>query len=213
MMATSKWIPCPTLYEINTWVWLTELSRTKGKPIDLSCVPAEEWDRLAEYGFHAVWLMGVWERSPAGIAIANQNKSLVDEFRRVLPDYRPQDNIGSAYCIRRYIVDSHLGGPAGLAVARRELGLTMWHRTTRGSATTRNTSFKDMPGTRGTTRHPLWRFKEGSSPAGATPSFLPGETCCSSTPLRRAFAKPPSIPCPVSRPSVMAFVATCRCFY
>jgi len=122
MMATSKWIPCPTLYEINTWVWLTELSRTKGKPIDLSCVPAEEWDRLAEYGFHAVWLMGVWERSPAGIAIANQNKSLVDEFRRVLPDYRPQDNIGSAYCIRRYIVDSHLGGPAGLAVARRELG-------------------------------------------------------------------------------------------
>ncbi len=122
MITTSKWIPCPTLYEINTWVWLTELSRTAGKPIDLSSVPADEWDRIAEYGFHAVWLMGVWERSPAGIAIANQNQSLVDEFRRALPDYRPQDNIGSAYCIRRYLVDSHLGGPAGLTAARRELG-------------------------------------------------------------------------------------------
>jgi hypothetical protein len=28
---------------------------------------------------------------------------------------------GSPYCIRRYVVDKHLGGPAGLAIARREL--------------------------------------------------------------------------------------------
>ncbi len=120
-MSTSPWVRYPTLYEINTWVWLTELGRSAGKPIDLSCVPAGEWDRIAEYGFHAVWLMGVWERSPAGIAIANQNKNLLDEFRRVLPDFGPQDNVGSPYCIRRYSVDNHLGGPAGLAVARREL--------------------------------------------------------------------------------------------
>jgi hypothetical protein len=120
-MTTPKWTPYPTLYEINTWVWLTELSQTAGRPVDLSCVPADEWDRIAEYGFHAVWLMGVWERSPAGIEIANQNKNLVDEFRRVLPDFGPQDNVGSPYCIRRYIADNHLGGPAGLAVARREL--------------------------------------------------------------------------------------------
>jgi Alpha amylase, catalytic domain len=122
MMTTSKWISYPTLYEINTWVWLSELSQTAGKPVDLRSVPADEWDRIAEYGFHAVWLMGVWERSPAGIAIANQNKNLVDEFRRVLPDFGPQDNVGSAYCVRCFIVDSHLGGPVGLAVARRELG-------------------------------------------------------------------------------------------
>jgi hypothetical protein len=120
-MMTTKWIPYPTLYEINTWVWLAELSQTAGRPVDLGCVPANEWDRIAEYGFHAVWLMGVWERSPAGIAIANQNKKLVEDFRRVLSDFGPQDNVGSPYCIRRYIADNHLGGPAGLAVARREL--------------------------------------------------------------------------------------------
>jgi hypothetical protein len=120
-MMTARWIRYPTLYEMNTWVWLTELSRSAGRWVDLGCVPADEWDRIAEYGFHAVWLMGVWERSPAGIAIANRNQNLVDEFRRVLPDFEAQDNVGSPYCIRRYVADSHLGGPAGLAIARREL--------------------------------------------------------------------------------------------
>jgi Alpha amylase, catalytic domain len=120
-MSTSNWVQYPTLYELNTWVWLAELSQTVGSCVDLSRVPTSEWDRIAEYGFHAIWLMGVWERSSAGIAIANQNKNLVDEFRRALPDFRPQDNVGSPYCIRRYVVDNHLGGPEGLAVARREL--------------------------------------------------------------------------------------------
>jgi hypothetical protein len=120
-MITSDWVQYPTLYEINTWVWLGELSRSAGKPVDLSCVPADEWDRIAEYGAHAVWLMGVWERSPAGITIANQNENLIEDFRRVLPDFELQDNVGSPYCIRRYVADGHLGGPEGLAVARREL--------------------------------------------------------------------------------------------
>ncbi len=65
--------------------------------------------------------MGVWERGPAGIAIANRNESLLNDFRRALPDFKPEDNVGSPYCIRRYVVDKHLGGPEGLAVARREL--------------------------------------------------------------------------------------------
>ena len=65
--------------------------------------------------------MGVWERSPAGIAIANKNPGLLDDFHRALPDFRPEDNVGSAYCIRRYVVDQHLGGPQALAVARAEL--------------------------------------------------------------------------------------------
>jgi len=64
---------------------------------------------------------GGWERSPTGIAIANRNNSLLDDFKRALPDFRPQDNVGSAYCVRRYVVDEHLGGPEGLAIARHEL--------------------------------------------------------------------------------------------
>jgi hypothetical protein len=110
-----------TIYEINTWVWLSDLAEKAGRPIDLSSVPAVEWDAIAAYGFDAVWLMGVWERSPAGTAIANHNTSLVDEFHRSLPDFRPEDNVGSAYCVRRYVVDAHLGGPEGLKIARQEL--------------------------------------------------------------------------------------------
>ena len=117
----SVWSQYPCVYEINTWVWLSELSRKYGVDVDLSSVPSPEWDTIACYGFDAVWFMGVWERSPIGIGIANQNKNLVDEFRKALPDFRPDDNVGSPYCVRRYVVDQHLGGPEGLAIARSEL--------------------------------------------------------------------------------------------
>jgi hypothetical protein len=111
----------PTLYEINTWVWLSDLTEKYGTSVDLGCVPAVEWDAVGAYGFDAVWLMGVWERSPAGIAIANRNQGLLEDFRRSLTDYRTEDNVGSPYCVRNYVVDQHLGGPEGLALARAEL--------------------------------------------------------------------------------------------
>lgn len=117
----SEWPNYPTLYEISTWVWLTDLSRKYRKDLDLSSVPAAEWDAIAAYGFDGVWLMGVWERSPAGIAISNRNNGLLEGFRRSLPDFRPEDNVGSPYCVRRYVVDQHFGGAEGLAVARAEL--------------------------------------------------------------------------------------------
>lgn len=117
----SVWPRFPSLYEINTWIWVSELSQKYEQDIDLSCVPSVEWDAIAGFGFAAVWFMGVWERSPAGAAIANKNKNLVEDFRRALPDFRPEDNAGSPYCVRRYVVDDYLGGAEGLAVARREL--------------------------------------------------------------------------------------------
>ena len=117
----TSWPRCPTVYEINTWVWLGELTRKYGKAVDLGSVPSAEWDALAVFGFDAVWFMGVWERSPAGIAIANRNDGLLQDFRRALPDFAMSDNVGSPYCIRRYVVDPHLGGAKGLATARREL--------------------------------------------------------------------------------------------
>jgi hypothetical protein len=80
----SSWPRYPTIFEINTWVWLSGLGEKFGKSFDLGSVLSAEWDAIANYGFDAVWLMGVWERSPAGIAIANQNKNLLDDFQRAL---------------------------------------------------------------------------------------------------------------------------------
>ena len=115
------WPKHPVIYEINTWVWLCELSRKHKRSVNLATVPEQEWDVLAAYGFDAVWFMGVWERSPAGIAISMQNKGLLEDFRRALPDFAAEDNVGSPYCVRRYVVDKHLGGAEGLAVARKSL--------------------------------------------------------------------------------------------
>ena len=43
------------------------------------------------------------------------------EYRRALPDYTPDDVVGSPYSVRDYVVDERLGGPEGLAAARAEL--------------------------------------------------------------------------------------------
>jgi hypothetical protein len=111
------WPAQPVIHEVDTWVWLAEL----GPDRTLGTVPAETWDALALSGVDAVWLMGVWERSPAGLAIALGNEQLTAAFARALPDLAPVDVVGSPYCIRRYVVDARLGGPAGLAMARAEL--------------------------------------------------------------------------------------------
>ena len=117
----NPWPRYPLIYEINTWVWLHELSAQYRRLITLSTVPEEVWDDIGTLGMDAVWFMGVWERSPAGIDIANKNEGLQADFRRALPDYRTEDNVGSPYCVRRYEVDSRMGGREGLATARKEL--------------------------------------------------------------------------------------------
>jgi hypothetical protein len=112
------WPKHPVIYEINTWVWLREIGLKYRKALDLSTVPEQEWDAIAAQGFDALWFMGVWERSPAGIKIAMRNKGLLEDFSRALPDFSAEDNVGSPYCVRRYVVDDRLGGPKGLAAAR-----------------------------------------------------------------------------------------------
>ena len=57
--AMPAWPPHPTVYEINTWVWLNGLSRLLRRGIDLANVPDEEISRIVEHRYDAVWLMGV----------------------------------------------------------------------------------------------------------------------------------------------------------
>jgi hypothetical protein len=103
-----------SVYEINTWPWLAKLGKQS-----LVDVPGEVWDELI--GFDAVWLMGVWERSPAGRAIAESNDGLRQEMKNALPDLSEKDIVGSPYCVRRYEVDQRLGGPDALKEARAQL--------------------------------------------------------------------------------------------
>src|ERR1700729_1209445 len=113
----------PTVYEINTAVWLRRLGRDAGSDhaLTLDQVPAEQWDALAALPVDAVWLMGVWQRSPAGLEIARANPELDAGNRAALPDLRDDDVIGSPYCVRDYTVDERFGGRGALAQAREQL--------------------------------------------------------------------------------------------
>jgi hypothetical protein len=113
--------PNPLVHEIFTWVWLHDLATEAGRPVTLADVPDEVWDDIAGAGVDAVWLMGVWTRSEVGAEIARTEAQLVDGARAALPDVTADDIVGSAYCIRAYVVDERLGGEAGLAAARAAL--------------------------------------------------------------------------------------------
>jgi glycosidase len=117
----TSWGKNPIIYEINTWVWLHELSQKNKRRMTLATVPEKEWNSIADLKIDAVWLMGVWERSPASIGINLSRQDLQDEFHQALPDYSPEDVVGSPYCVRAYAVDKRLGGSEGLAIARKAL--------------------------------------------------------------------------------------------
>jgi hypothetical protein len=109
------------IYEVFTWPWLTELSQREGRVVTLADVPADDWDTLALPGVDTVWLMGVWERSPAGRRVALADPAVQAAVAEALPDATDADVVGSAYCIRDYRVDARLGGDEGLATARAAL--------------------------------------------------------------------------------------------
>ncbi len=117
----SEWPLHPIVYEINTWVWLEELSQEHGRRVTLGTVPTVELERLADLGFGAIWLMGVWQRSPASRRIARCHPGLLAEFRAALPDFSPADVAGSPYAVYRYEVDPSLGDAEGLASLRSKL--------------------------------------------------------------------------------------------
>ncbi|MBX7104905.1 MAG: hypothetical protein K1X57_12540, partial [Gemmataceae bacterium] len=111
----------PTLYQINTRVWLTALSKGLGRRATLDDIPDTELDRLAGLGFDWVWLLSVWQTGDAARAISRANPEWLAEFRHTLPDLTEDDIGGSGFAITGYTVHSELGGDAALARVRERL--------------------------------------------------------------------------------------------
>ncbi len=111
----------PSLYQINTRVWLTELSRTLGRAATLDDVPDAALDRLAAQGFDWVWFLSVWQTGPAAQAISRANPEWRREFVETLPDLTDDDIAGSGFAIQNYTVHRDLGGDAALARLRQRL--------------------------------------------------------------------------------------------
>ena len=88
----------PSLYQVNTRVWLTELSRRLGRAAMLDDVPDAELDRLAAQGFDWIWFLSVWQTGPAAQAISRANPEWRREFVETLSDLTEADIAGSGFC-------------------------------------------------------------------------------------------------------------------
>jgi glycosidase len=102
------------IFEINTRVWLKQLSARYDRSMTLANIPDAEYQQLKKLGFQAVWLMGVWRSSNKGREIALSDEGLRQEFLRVLPDFKDEDIECSPYSIAGYEPEASLGGKEGL---------------------------------------------------------------------------------------------------
>jgi len=111
----------PSLFQINTRVWLTELSRALRRQVTLDDIPDAALDRLAERGFDWVWFLSVWQTGLAGQQVSRRNPEWRKEFQETLPDLQEDDIAGSGFAITGYTVHRQLGGDAALARLRERL--------------------------------------------------------------------------------------------
>ncbi len=105
------WMPSTVLIAKNTYVWLDQLSRKYRRHISkLDEIPDEELDILAKWGFTGLWLIGLWERSPAS--------------KRIKQLRGNPEAVASAYSLFSYDIATDLGGEE----AYRSLSDRAWQR-------------------------------------------------------------------------------------
>ncbi len=91
------WMPNLVLLAKNTYVWLGQLSKKYGREITtLDQIPDEELDLVASRGFTGLWLIGLWQRSPAS--------------QRIKQRMGQDDAVASAYSLHSYDIANDLGG-------------------------------------------------------------------------------------------------------
>src|SRR5262245_12222435 len=111
----------PSLFQINSRVWLERLSRGAGRRITLADIDDTTIDRFAEQGFDWIWLLSVWQTGAAGRAVSRGNLQWRAEFVAILPDLTEDDICGSGFAITAYTVSETLGGERALAQFREKL--------------------------------------------------------------------------------------------
>ncbi len=111
----------PSLYQLNTRVWLRRLSHDRGEQITLAEIDDAMIDGFARHGFDWIWLLSVWRTGPAGRAISQTKPEWRAEFAAVLPDLDESDICGSGFAITAYTVSDEIGGDAALAQFRERL--------------------------------------------------------------------------------------------
>jgi glycosidase len=105
------WMPSLVLIAKNAYVWMDQMSKQYQQNISrLDQIPDEELDKLARWGFTGLWLIGLWERSPAS--------------KRIKQLRGNPEAVASAYSLFDYVIADDLGGDE----AYRDLHDRAWRR-------------------------------------------------------------------------------------
>jgi hypothetical protein len=111
----------PSLYQVNTRVWMTDFSSKLGRQATLDDIPDSALDQFKELGFDWIWFLSVWQTGKMGQQISRQNAGWRKEFQHTLPDLKEEDIEGSGFAIVRYVVSEKLGGNEALSRLRKRL--------------------------------------------------------------------------------------------
>ncbi len=107
----ADWMSNVILIAKSVYVWLDQLSKKYKREIrHLNDIPDEELDRLANWGFTGLWLIGLWERSPAS-----------QKIKQMMGN---SEAVASAYSLYDYTIAEDLGGESSY----RNLKERAWQR-------------------------------------------------------------------------------------
>jgi glycosidase len=91
------WMSNVVLLAKTIYVWLDQLGKKYGRSItSLDQIPDEELDLITRWGFTSLWLIGIWERSPAS-----------QKIKQIMGN---PEAVSSAYSLYDYVVARDLGG-------------------------------------------------------------------------------------------------------
>jgi len=91
------WMPNVVMMAKSTYVWIDQLSKKyKQNIFRLDQIPDDELDLLSSRGFTALWLIGIWERSPAS-----------QKIKQIMGN---PEAVSSAYSLFDYVIAEDLGG-------------------------------------------------------------------------------------------------------
>lgn len=107
----------PLLYQLNPRTYLTGVS---SRVSTLDDIPETFLKQLSSQAVDWLWLLGVWQISPASQVIS-RSQYFRDELLAALPDLSDADIGGSPFAISGYHTDPALGGDGALARFRERL--------------------------------------------------------------------------------------------
>jgi hypothetical protein len=112
----------PTLFQVNTRVWLRLLTRQLNRPATLDDIPNAVLDDWVKQGFDWIYFLGVWQTGAAAPKVSRSNPEWVVEYNHLLPDLNEEEDVcGSCFAVTCYAVHELIGGNGAMERLRDRL--------------------------------------------------------------------------------------------